>query len=220
MEELKKLLPKEILSLLEKYETERVTIGRSGNSVYYVKNFGYLKVSEDVASLKSERDRCLWLENRLNTPRVIAFDQCLHRDENAPQRAFLLTSEVKGKRLCDTDIMKDPEHLVTLLSEAITLFHSLDGRDCPFFAEQNAQNDITEGVICHGDFCLPNILYDGKSFGFVDLGGMGKGDPWLDYAWALWSLAYNLKTDAYNQMLLGLLNIPFDQSKYDHYTEF
>ena len=73
-------------------------------------------------------------------------------------------------------------------------------------------------TLIHGDFCLPNILVkDNKITGFIDLGDSGIGDPWFDYAWCIWSLEYNLKTNKYTQVLLDKLGIEFDREKYLKY---
>ncbi|MCA9739050.1 MAG: aminoglycoside 3'-phosphotransferase [Gemmatimonadetes bacterium] len=48
-------------------------------------------------------------------------------------------------------------------------------------------------VVCHGDFCLPNVvLTESGDAGFVDLGELGVADPWWDLAVATWSLDWNL----------------------------
>lgn len=50
-----------------------------------------------------------------------------------------------------------------------------------------------EVVVCHGDYCLPNILLDGdEPTGFVDLGELGVADRWWDLAVATWSVTWNL----------------------------
>lgn len=48
-------------------------------------------------------------------------------------------------------------------------------------------------VVCHGDYCLPNILLENwKATGFVDLGELGVADKWWDIAIASWSITWNL----------------------------
>lgn len=66
---------------------------------------------------------------------------------------------------------------------------------CRIF-EENAPF-LSDDVITHGDYCLPNILFDDTLgfAGFLDLGGAGKGDRHFDIYWARWSLWYNLESD-------------------------
>jgi len=48
-------------------------------------------------------------------------------------------------------------------------------------------------VVCHGDYCPPNILIqDGTATGYLDLGELGVADRWWDLATATWSLEWNL----------------------------
>lgn len=62
-------------------------------------------------------------------------------------------------------------------------------------------------VVCHGDYCTPNVLLpagearaaDGAGptarfgpAGFVDLAELGVADPWWDLAAATWSIGWNL----------------------------
>ena len=48
-------------------------------------------------------------------------------------------------------------------------------------------------VVCHGDYCLPNVLLDGgRVRGYLDLGGLGVADRWWDLAVATWSVTWNL----------------------------
>ncbi len=220
MDFLQNILPQRVLKKIVGKNIQRISLGRSGFEVFHIDRYGYIKVSADADALSCEKDRCLWLENRLIAPRVLDYGKCFGKYGNTSSRAFLLTSEVMGLPLCDESFLREPRRLIEMLGEAMALFHAMDATDCPFIAE-GCQDDLENAlkvVLCHGDFCLPNILFDGKNFGFVDLGGMGKGDPWLDYAWCLWSLDYNLKTAVFRPYLLQTLGIEFDKEKYGIYT--
>lgn len=47
-------------------------------------------------------------------------------------------------------------------------------------------------VICHGDYCPPNVLIeDWVAVGFVDLGELGVADRWWDLAVASWAVGWN-----------------------------
>lgn len=49
-----------------------------------------------------------------------------------------------------------------------------------------------ELVVCHGDYCLPNVLFDGwRLSGYIDLGLLGVTDRWHDLADALRSVTRN-----------------------------
>ena len=62
---------------------------------------------------------------------------------------------------------------------------------------------LRSDVLLHGDYCLPNIMLDNWAFsGFIDLDTAGLGDRHIDLFWGMWSLGFNLKTDAYRQRFL------------------
>ena len=57
--------------------------------------------------------------------------------------------------------------------------------------------------LIHGDACLPNVLIrDGRFSGFIDCGAAGYGNRHSDLFWTVWSLSFNLKTDAYEDRFL------------------
>lgn len=58
-------------------------------------------------------------------------------------------------------------------------------------------------TLIHGDACLPNVLLKDWEFSaFIDFGQAGAGDRHMDLFWAVWSLEYNLKTDAWTDYFL------------------
>ena len=60
---------------------------------------------------------------------------------------------------------------------------------------------LEEKVLIHGDFCLPNIIFDGgKLSGYIDLGGAGIGDRHIDLFWGAWTLNFNLHTEKYRDI--------------------
>jgi aminoglycoside phosphotransferase len=58
---------------------------------------------------------------------------------------------------------------------------------------QRLRPDSEDLVVCHGDYCLPNVLISGgAATGFVDLGELGVADRWWDLAVGSWSVTWNL----------------------------
>jgi kanamycin kinase len=49
-------------------------------------------------------------------------------------------------------------------------------------------------VVCHGDYCFPNVLLDdeGVVTGYIDIGELGVADRWCDIAVAAWSVTWNI----------------------------
>ena len=68
---------------------------------------------------------------------------------------------------------------------------------------ENARPHFLNDTVLHGDYCLPNVMlsgFEGKHV--IDVGEGGTGDKHFDLFWGLWSLSYNLKTDAYRNIFL------------------
>ncbi len=60
-------------------------------------------------------------------------------------------------------------------------------------AELEATAPVVEDlVVCHGDYCPPNVLLQGgRVTGYVDLGELGAADRWWDIAVGAWSVGWN-----------------------------
>jgi kanamycin kinase len=53
--------------------------------------------------------------------------------------------------------------------------------------------DAEDLVVCHGDYCLPNVMISGGEVtGFLGLGELCVADRWRDLAVATWSVTWNL----------------------------
>lgn len=64
---------------------------------------------------------------------------------------------------------------------------------------------LKNDTLLHGDYCLPNILLKDWQFsGFIDLDAGGVGDRHVDLFWGLWSLWFNLKTNALRERFLDV----------------
>ena len=58
-------------------------------------------------------------------------------------------------------------------------------------------------ALIHGDYCLPNIMLDDwRLAGFIDLDHAGFSDRHVDIFWGIWTLQFNLHTDAYRDRFL------------------
>lgn len=83
----------------------------------------------------------------------------------------------------------------------------------PFIGDASAETALDEvrahahilvrDALCHGDYCLPNIMLDSwKLSGFIDIAEGGAGDRHYDVAWGLWTLMFNLKDPAFGHIFL------------------
>lgn len=70
---------------------------------------------------------------------------------------------------------------------------------------QEFSDSLKSDTLLHGDYCLPNIVLNNWDFsGFIDLDSSGVGDRHIDLFWGIWSLFFNLKTDAYRNRFLDV----------------
>ena len=72
-------------------------------------------------------------------------------------------------------------------------------------------------VVCHGDFCLPNVIVeDWSPTGILDLGELGVADRWWDLAVATWSLTWNLGP-GFEDRFLRAYGVDRDEPRVQYY---
>ena len=85
------------------------------------------------------------------------------------------------------------------------------GRLC---STRPASEDV---VLCHGDYCFPNVLIDdGAVTGYLDLGELGVADRWWDLAVATWSCDWNVGP-GWQDLFLDTYGIERDDDKIEFY---
>lgn len=83
--------------------------------------------------------------------------------------------------------------------------YELSSREEAWEVLQRGRGLLRCDTLIHGDACLPNVMEENGAFrSFIDVAMGGLGDRHIDLYWALWSLQYNLGTDAYAETFLDL----------------
>ena len=189
--------PDEIKDIIGNIPYTIDNIGRSEDIVYIFENKYILKISKDINKLTQEKQKNDWLSSHIPGPKSILLIQ---KNNNI----YYLRECLSGNSLISKNILDKPIILIDILINVIKILRKLDKEECPFKSEENEGNDFV-----HGDLCLPNIFINENNefIGFIDVGNSGKGDKYYDYAWLLWSIQYNLKTNKYNEMFLNQIGI-------------
>lgn len=72
-----------------------------------------------------------------------------------------------------------------------------------FALARQGRDALSRDTLIHGDACLPNFMMEkGRITSFIDFAASGAGDRHIDLFWAVWSLAFNLKTEKYTAAFL------------------
>lgn len=198
MKENNMIFPSKINKLIKGLKVKEITDYHvSKDAVYNIENTYILKISNNIKQLQHEKEMNDFLLNKLPVCKTILF-------EIYDNKAYYLKSYIDGEPLCIEKYLSDPIKLAKLLAKAMNMVHlKYDGK-----------------TFVHGDFCLPNILVkDDEIVGIIDTCHAEFNDPWIDYAWCIWSYEYNLKTNIYTPILLKELNIEFDLEKYNKYIK-
>lgn len=166
--------------------------------------------AEVLAYSQAEQD---WLLTR-----KIPGEDCTHAQYLADPKRLCDTTAELLRRLHETDLANCPiDHRTENYLETVSRNYRMERYDASLFPDnwgyrsaEEAWNVVQtigpylkEDTLLHGDYCLPNILLNSWEFsGFIDVGCGGVGDRHIDLFWGVWTLQFNLKTDAYADRFL------------------
>lgn len=191
--------PKELYFALENAALYDSSCGSEAKVLYSDLGY-YIKIAEKN-KLKKEAELISLFERKGIGAKLVSY---LSKDKD-----YMVTKEVKGQDA--THLLENPRKLCEVLAEAIRYLHSQSIVDVPTsvameqYVTSEKGEQFKRDTLIHGDFCLPNIIFDNwKLSGFIDVGLSGVGDKHIDLYWAIWSLHYNLKTDVYREYFLDL----------------
>jgi aminoglycoside phosphotransferase len=95
-------------------------------------------------------------------------------------------------------------------------FHHLSPEEAMSVLE-SSRPTTEDLVVCHGDYCLPNVLIeDGEVTGYLDLGELGVACRWWDLATATWSLTWNLGK-GFEELFLEEYGVNLDRERMTYY---
>jgi kanamycin kinase len=135
-------------------------------------------------SLRDEAMRLEWLGSRLPVPDVVA-------SGSRGGYEFLLTKLVSGVPAHDRSAGWNKQEVASLVGRALRKFHSVPIVDCPFHHPAVGPTSRGDQVLVHGDYCLPNVLFDAYGCHYLDVGEAGVGDRYIDIVAGIWSLRRN-----------------------------
>ena len=131
----------------------------------------YMNHPKELFRLLAEALKMLWSVDISDCPGIRDLDADLKEAKYRVENNLVDMSDAEPTTFGEGGSFKDPQELYQWLVD-----------NQPEF----------EPVLSHGDFCLPNILFeDGKISGFIDVGDTGIGDKWKDIALCYRSLKHN-----------------------------
>ena len=163
----------------------------------------YMTRPEELVTLLAEALKMLWSVDISDCPKTFDFDAELAEAKYRIENNLVDLSDAEPETFGE-DGFKDPEELLQWLYD---------------------HKPVPDPVFAHGDFCLPNVLFeDGKVSGFIDLGDAGIADRWYDIALGYRSLKHNADgtygpyyADVHPEDLFKKLGIEPDWEKIKYY---
>lgn len=150
-----------------------VRLERGSEALYY-------KAGPGIAA---ETDRLSWLGTTdIPCPRVLDRGEDEHGE-------WMLTTELAGRDASQPWPATQRPAVLAAMADGIRQLHALT--DCPFTSPYPGSRD----AVTHGDYTAPNVFVDPTTLrfsGLLDLGRLGLGDPYIDYALMHGSLSGSL----------------------------
>jgi len=196
--------------------------------LYIEKSGGLFLKSAPQGSLATEAEMNRFFFSRGMGPEVLAYhtegrdwlltarlagEDATHFDGTPAQLADTLATLLRSLHESDTEGCPVKNRTAAYLATVEEGYRI--GRFDPSYAPvpmtaEEAYRTVEEGksalktdCLLHGDYCLPNIIFENGVFrGFIDLGNGGVGDRHIDIFWGAWTLNFNLKTDRYRDRFL------------------
>ena len=193
------------------YYLKRAQKGTLSREAQMTRYFHSLKLGAEVVAYESEQ------EDWFMTHAVKGEDCIFHKYLEEPKRLCEKTAELlRMLHRCGFSGCPVPDKMTGYLE---TVRKNYEKRNCELdlfseryqFKNADAAFDMVlkngkflkNDTLLHGDYCLPNIMLDDWNFSaFIDLDNAGVGDKHVDIFWGMWTLEFNLKTDAFADRFL------------------
>ena len=222
--------PPEIWKLLEGARIYDTSSSPEATVIFIDKDDGYFLKSGKPGQLKKEAELWQYFHKRALAPELLAYLSCdkdflltrkacgadltskIYLDE--PKRLAVkmgeLLRELHSMNFEDCPEKNRLESYFKLLEKNYESgkfdlnFGKFKTKEEAFAIACRGREALKSDTLIHGDFCLPNIIFDNWNFSsFIDLGGAGVGDRHIDIFWGAWTLNFNLKTDKYRDLFLS-----------------
>ena len=220
-------LPKELQKFLSGSKCYDSSCSKEAKVIYFDKGPGYFLKKAPRGELRLEAELGAYFAKRKLAPSVISYisgeyDLLLTerlRGEDATHEDYLKEPKRLAKKmgeilreLHESDFSDCPvQDRLAAYYETLERNYIQGAFDLSFGKFKNADEAykaalagrelLSQDTLIHGDFCLPNFLFDNWRFtGFIDLAAAGVGDRHIDLFWGAFTLNYNLGTDKYTEI--------------------
>ena len=164
----KTTVPETIAAILGGAAGQADSLGKSNAEVYLFDDY-VLKVRPAGSWDTADTQILRWLAGKLPVPEVAAHEVQDGRD-------WLLMTRIRGKMLCDPDIMNRPALLLDCMAEALHLLWNIPAADCPFERSVEGNLEHAEKTIREGRFDASDC--EPETFG---PGGFGTPEELLEW---------------------------------------